>query len=160
MKPPNQDPGISAWMTAANPQCGDIDTVVGGLRNTQWDQELHKLNSSKLEETTDSEHLDPSRWDQELGGLVSTRMEGTSENGGVRDALGTSQWDQQLGKLGSSHVEKAPPDIRVQEDARNQVDANDHDVDPNPLEASGSDDEHQSRQERCRRERQQRREDD
>ena len=141
-------------MTAANPQCGDIDTVVRGLRNTRWDQELHRLNSSKLEETTDSEHLDPSHWDQELGGLVSTRMESTSENGGVRDALETARWDKQLGKLGSSQLEKAPPVIRVKEDAQKQVDADEHDVVPNPLEASGSDNEPQSRQERRRQQRQ------
>ena len=147
-------------MTAGNPQCGDIDTVVGGLRNTQWDQELHKLNSSKLEETTNAEHLDPSRWDEELGGLESTTMESTGGNGSVRDALGTARWDQELGELGSSQLEKAPPMIRVDEDARKQVDADEHDVVPNPLEASNSENEPRSRQERRQQKRQKRRQDD
>ena len=87
-------------------------------------------------------------------------MESTSENGGVRDALGTARWDQQLGELGSSRLENAPQVIRVKDDARNQADADKHGVVPNPLEVSGSDNEPQSRHERHRQERQQRRQDD
>ena len=91
MKPPNQDPGISAWMTARNPQCGDIDTIVGGHRNTRWDQELHELNSGQLEEENGSANqLDPSHWDQELRELGTTQVEETVEGGGASDALGTS----------------------------------------------------------------------
>ena len=46
--PPHQDPGISAWMTAGNPQYGDNDSSAGVQRNLQWDQKLHELHSGQL----------------------------------------------------------------------------------------------------------------
>ena len=48
MMPPHQDPGISAWMTAGNPQYGDNDSSAGVQRNLQWDQKLHELHSGQL----------------------------------------------------------------------------------------------------------------
>ena len=77
-------------------------------KNSQWDQELHDLNSGQLE-----------------------------EGPGPTEQLGTSRWNQDLSELGSEQVEEAPRQVRFADDLQNPMDADKHDVGLNPLDVAG-----------------------
>ena len=47
-------------------------------------------------------------------------------------------WNQEVRELGSKRVEEEPRQVRFQDDLQNPMNADEHDVGPNPLDAAGS----------------------
>ena len=108
-----------------------------------------------------SNRVDPSRWDQELRELGSTQVEDTEEGRDEAKDQGRSRWDQELSEMGSSRVEEAPHRVRFRNDAQHAIDTDEHDVEPNPMEAAGATENRpQARQERRRQERRRKRSND
>ena len=64
-------------------------------------------------------------------------MEETKEGAVWAEEPGTSCWNQELRELGSAQVEEASRQVRFKDDLKNPMDADEHDVGPNPPEVTG-----------------------